>query len=110
MRTRSEGFPVADVVIMTGLAAFGGALIAGATLLPIVVEGFILSIMWGWFLVPFGLPHVSVPWAIGLVGVAGIFSNTTPPLDEDKKNKFALTVLAKPWLILLVGYIAKQFM
>jgi hypothetical protein len=110
MRTRSEGFPVADFAIVTGLVTIGGAMIGALTLFLIAIEGFILSIMWGWFVVPFGIQQISVPWAIGLCGIASILGNAQIPVDEDKKKKHALNVLLRPWLILLVGYIAKQFM
>jgi hypothetical protein len=36
------------------------------TLIGAAWSGFVLSILWGWFVVPRGVRAINVPWAIGL--------------------------------------------
>ncbi|HUU97495.1 MAG TPA: hypothetical protein VM487_17300 [Phycisphaerae bacterium] len=52
------------------------AVVVGCTLLSALV----VSVLWGWFVVPLGLPPIHMAWAIGLSCVVGMFSR------EDKSN------------------------
>lgn len=40
--------------------------------LSILWRGFVLHILWGWFVVPLGAPHIGVAWAIGLAAIASM--------------------------------------
>lgn len=68
--------------------------------------------LWGWFVVPFGLPQVTLAWAIGLCVTANLIVNPVPRLKPaapgpEMPNKSALT---RPVALLAIGYVAKQFM
>ena len=85
-----------------------------AVLVPIVLwQGYVLWVMWGWFIVPLGAPEISVPWAIGFASVAHLLHPTVHN-PEAKDNATRWGRIAEPFLqpalILLIGYVAKSFM
>jgi hypothetical protein len=79
-----------------------------------ILKGYVFSILWGWFIVPLGMPAVTVPWAIGisiLVSLATYQYNA----NDEKKDPDGLTKalsvgLVLPLFSLLFGYIAHSFM
>ena len=76
-----------------------------------IVRGFVLSYLWTWFLVPFGLPEIGVAWAIGLSMIVAYLTHEgayTGPADE-AWGKFAGSLFS-PFLLLLFGYIVHSFM
>ncbi|MBK3780216.1 hypothetical protein G3A43_08090 [Paraburkholderia aspalathi] len=73
------------------------------------LNGWVISVMWRWFIVPFGAPEIGVAWAIGLTAVATMFCDTTTGKDESFIVAIAHDVL-KAGLMLLVAYIAHRFM
>jgi len=82
-----------------------------------VVNGWAISILWGWFLVPLGIPAISVPQAIGIaILTAMLFYHKNPTDnsdDEHKGAKFAGEIIGytcRPFFALLAGLIVKQFM
>ena len=84
--------------------------------LSMIMHGWVLSIMWGWFVVPlFGLPALTIPYAIGISAVVGIFKgNSTANKDDNKTatTKFleALFVaFVAPLITLGFGWIVLQF-
>lgn len=94
---------VGSFVVATVLAAFI-AIIA-------VYEGLVLWIVWGWFIVPLGVPMITIPWAIGISLVAGLLNNTAVrPSDDDAKLNHARDVLMKPLIVLASAWVVKQFM
>ena len=74
--------------------------------------GYVLSVLWGWFIAPFGLPPISAAHAIGLCAVFSVTRGPTITHKGHKPDWAALVgnVLIGPWVILLVGYIAHNFM
>ena len=99
MNDKSEDFWLGVAAFPVAVAAFCGG---------IILEGFVLSIMWGWFMVPFGLPHITVAWAIGVSVLTSLFQPT--PLGKPSNSEFWFALTVKPLLILLIGWIAKQWM
>lgn len=86
------------------------AIVGGVCIVPalIVYRAFFLAIIWGWFAVPlFQLPALSVPFAIGLMCIRGAFSGNGSKSEEGGKYWFG--VIVGPLFLLLVAYIAKQF-
>lgn len=77
-------------------------LIAGSILLNALV----LTILWGWFMVHFGLPPISIAMAVGLGTIVSLVSN---PCNQKEEHPF-LTHLLKLGLMLLIGWIAHQCM
>jgi hypothetical protein len=94
-------------------------LIAFVTIFPIfaayaVLRGWVLSILWGWFIVPLGFPALTIPAAIGLAIVISLLvpQDFSEPSEEDKQHfgkvlrRFAL----QPFYALLGGWIVRQFL
>ena len=68
----------------------------------LIYYGFVFHCLWGWFIVPFGLPQINIPYAIGLSCLPGM---VRPP---GGKADLGVT-LTGPAIALLVGYICKSF-
>lgn len=72
--------------------------------------GFSFWLMWGWFMVPLGLPSISMAHAIGLHAIvrfaAASRSKSTTPLSASLFGEAAIW----PLICLAVGFVAKQFM
>jgi hypothetical protein len=103
--------------IATSLLGFLSACLGGV--LIGIWNGFVLSIMWGWFVVPLGLPTITVPNAIGLALIVDLVRPYRKPDDHkagDKAGwaKMIFTIGADRFLgalaLLGVGYAVKGFM
>jgi hypothetical protein len=97
-----------------------------ALLVPILLvassllRGWALSVLWGWFVVPFfHLPPLSIVLAIGLGLVVGMFKgNTNTDIYNKETNKTDWTktltlcagIFLSPLLSVGIGYIVKMFM
>jgi len=59
-------------------------------LVPLCVfDGWVLSILWGWFVVPLGVVALTIPGAIGLRLVVGLFvTNRSPKKLEDIEEEY----------------------
>ncbi len=87
------------------------------TLVPLMLlNGWALSVMWGWFLVPLGLPPIGMAMAIGIGSIIGLLQHTpaAKPLKKGKEledwlNRLGNAVL-KVGVVLLVGWIAHKCM
>ncbi len=80
-----------------------------------VWSGYVLSLLWGWFLVPtFGFPVLSIPAAIGLALIVRYLTahKTDVTKDKTKDERIAEWGVAFLWpaLALLVGWIVKHWM
>lgn len=74
------------------------------------LHGVALSVLWGWFLVPFGLPPIGLAWAVGLGCVSGMLVPTPPPVSKDDAFNHQVSIFLKPIVVLCVGFVAKSFM
>lgn len=91
-------------VIVLGAITAGAALIAAYA----IYAGAILWIMWGWFMVPLGVPTITVAWAIGICTLVTMFVR---PIGGKGQTKVAWhDVWLRPLFLLGVAYVAKQFM
>jgi hypothetical protein len=77
----------------------------------IVLNGWVLSILWGWFIVPlFGLPVLSIPYAIGMALIVGMFKGQTKDLsNDDEKVAVVAKIFLFPFIALFIGWIVKGF-
>jgi hypothetical protein len=51
-----------------GIVALAMASLSAFVLLPAILHGYVISVLWSWFMVPaFSVPKISIPMAIGLV-------------------------------------------
>jgi hypothetical protein len=88
------------------LAALGAIVIIPVS---IALNGWAISVMWAWFIVPFGLPQIGIAHAAGISALAGLFKSSAPKNDDD-----FITVAGKaiffPLFILFFGWIIHLFM
>jgi hypothetical protein len=92
----------AIVGLVAGLGAF--------TVLLAIYGGFCLWVLWGWFMVPLGLPPIGIAWAIGLSTIFAMVAPTPAPAPEGKAKNHLVAIIAKPALALVSGFVVKQFM
>lgn len=84
-----------------------------AHVVALLVNGFALKLLWGWFVVPtFGLPVLTFPIAIGIILVACIFTGAyNVALEtEDGRLKIILASFLIPVYAVVVGFIVRLFM
>ncbi len=80
-----------------------------------LVRGYVLSIVWEWFVVPIGAVPISIPTAIGLAMMVNFVSKDIDwSSDKDKPlgailGRTISAGLIAPWLLLLVSYVVHQF-
>lgn len=91
----------------------------GLVALGAMWAGYVLMILWGWFVVPtFALPPLALAPAIGLALVAGYLTHQyTPkaakPEDDgkwDETVRATAHMLLRPASTLLIGWVVKQWM
>lgn len=89
-----------------------------ATLLAIVLvfvtatlEGYVLSVLWGWFIVPvFAAPALRIPYAVGLALIVSMLTHKSKkPDDEPELPTILATALVVPPIFLGCGWIVKLF-
>lgn len=104
---------------MKGLTFLGGlTAIVIALVLGSILNGWVLSTLWGWFVVPiFGLPVLPIAAAIGISLTVKYMTHQISPDCEEKKREAAeqigrlvgVTVLY-PLLAVFIGWIVQKFM
>jgi hypothetical protein len=97
--------------LMTGILLVVGAAVVIVLVIAMltVLRAFVLCKLWTWFIVPFfHLPELTIPFAIGIALVAGMFYSHLPP-DDDKKVQFWTVAFTGPLIILFVGWIVQMF-
>lgn len=104
------------IIIYAGTFMVGLALIVACALWG----GFAVSVLWGWFVVPLGVPEVSTLHAMGLTlamrALAGFSGKPQPAKHEDKMvslralgRVLAVATIA-PALALAVGWVVRGAM
>jgi hypothetical protein len=86
--------------------------------LACIWNGYALSIIWGWFVVPyFNLPPLSIPLAIGVTLVVSVLSNHRTGIEAEKEmepgKKISILlgrIILRPALVLLFGWIVTKFL
>lgn len=92
-----------------------GALTVAAigTPLLIILSGFVLKQLWGWFVVPtFGLPELSIPIALGLSLTVTMLTGAPENKPKDEQEEWwepLLRLIAKPVIFLVYGFIVHLF-
>ena len=103
---------------MTALAVLGG--IVGVGFLMVfssIFNGYALSVLWGWFVVPtFGAPALGVVPAIGVAMVVSYLTYQTHDCKKEETTfgetiaKGTMMVVLKPSFALFFGWIVHLFM
>lgn len=80
-----------------------------------LVRGWILSILWGWFIVPFGAPALGIAWAIGIAIVVNFLTYQLPNSDDERETTdiiigWVVHTVAAPFMVLFVAWIVHAFM
>lgn len=79
-----------------------------------VLAGFTISKLWLWFLVPIGLPVISIPQAIGIDILFSFLASKSHNHDErefsEKMGQAFSGLLIAPLFILFIGYIVTIFL
>lgn len=75
--------------------------------LALLARGHVLAILWQWFLVPIGLPPVSVPLALGIAVTLGIV--TGDPFAAKDKDFADMDQWQKSLASILISYATLAF-
>lgn len=95
----SEDF-VVGLLTVVALAA----LIGVVGIYSVLSYGYVISVLWGWFVVPvFGLPAIGLVQAYGLALVGALAFSTVPKGDDD--GAYWATILLRPWIVLVIGWV-----
>ncbi|EML1933748.1 MULTISPECIES: hypothetical protein [Serratia] len=80
-------------------------------MLSIIYIGFSATILWSWFIVPFGITPINLAWAVGLACLFGL-GRGIPRSSEDNDKLFSelLMPYISTTLLLIIGYISHIFM
>lgn len=74
----------------------------------VILHGWVFSILWEWFIVPYGLPIIDIPHAIAISLIVAFLTHQYIPV---KKGDVSNTWLqfTKPLVALLVGWVLKNY-
>lgn len=75
-----------------------------------VVRGFVLSIMWSWFLVPLGVPAISIPLAIGISMLVAMLTNHDAQTNKRGIGEAISIALIGPFVVLALAWVVTLFM
>lgn len=82
-----------------------------AIVLAIMLQAFVLSVLWGWFLTElFHLPVITLMEAMGVSLTARYLLGSGGNPSEDKGFKMWAILFFKPGIILFMGYLIKSNM
>ena len=101
-----------------GKIAMGCLLIIIMIPVGILVKGFVLVKLWGWFVVPFGLMEINTAHSLGLSTCIALFhgvSSGSSKTDEDETmgklvGKAVAGLLLAPLFVLFLGWVFHSFM
>jgi hypothetical protein len=86
--------------------------------IPVILmwEAFVLTRLWGWFVVPFGIMAIGKAHAYGLVLLVSMFKGHIPSKDDEEKGiyytffKLLIYGFGAPLVILIIGAITSDLM
>jgi hypothetical protein len=99
------------MVAIVAILIFVGLLLLGA-----ILNGFALSILWGWFMIPtFQLPEIGIVQAIGIGLVISFLTHQRMQSREGEDARKVLRnqitgALIQPIAALLLGWVVHKFM
>lgn len=89
--------------------------LVGVIIVASILNGWAISVLWLWFVAPlFGLPVLTIPQAIGLSLVIGMFTSRYRDQDDAKDktgrivNSLVLAVFM-PVFAVVIGSVVKMF-
>lgn len=80
-------------------------------LLAYLVNGWVLHILWGWFIVPTfpSAPNISIPEAMGITLIVGFLTSHYQDTSEHEMT-FMIHMFTLPFLALVFGWVIHLFM
>ena len=86
----------------------------GLVLFPLAIiwRGFVLSILWNWFVSPLGFAPINWVWAIGLATIITLFAGKGNAKEKTSEEWFVLFALSflLPAMALGIGALARWAM
>lgn len=85
-------------------------------IIAFIQEGFVLVKLWNWFALPLfpTLPTLNIPQALGISILVGFLTHQYIGLPEleSRYDKIirTVTILIKPWIVLLFGFIISRWL
>ena len=75
-------------------------------------RGWILLLLWGWFIIPLGAPGITMAHALGISLIIGFITShyDSRKKTQDEKIEEAIATFAMPTLGLVMGWIFHAFM
>lgn len=80
--------------------------------LSIIVNGLLLKMFWGWFIVPLGIAPIGVAHALGIALIVGMLTHQHSHSDNNDKTAARLIgrMIMYPIIYLIFGSIYYAFM
>ena len=110
-------------IVVAGVMVGGLAILLIAAVIAtygVLVSGYVLSILWGWFITPvFGVVAPSVLACAGLAMFTGFLSgntirtalsSTSASVEKGSPVAKLFAVLISPWMVLFTGWVIHSFM
>jgi hypothetical protein len=73
-----------------------------------LVEGWVLSILWGWFITPLGFPIISIWHGVGISLMMHFSAPYRSPIEPDLYNALGY-VICRPFITLAVCWLVHFF-
>jgi hypothetical protein len=89
------------------IALFGIAAVVALSVIGIsALNGWVLTYLWAWFIVPLGAHPITLPWAIGIIVTVSYFLPSPPVASKDKDEaaKALTNALVRPLAALATGW------
>jgi hypothetical protein len=108
MRTKHYDF--ADFVTGATTAVMFVTGIAVAVFVLIAMQAFTLYVLWGWFVVPLGVPPLTIAWSAGIMLVASMVRGYSPRKSEEGDGARVIgQAIFGCGYALALGYVIKHY-
>lgn len=81
----------------------------GLWIFNVFYSSYVLTLLWSWFIVPLGVVNITIPWAIGLSCLAGMYKGIPAQNEDSGWYELIMPVIATT-LFLIIGFFAHKIM
>ena len=75
-----------------------------------LVQGWVLTVLWGWFVVPtFGVAHLPIAYALGLSATANLFVGAKPSTKDQSLSDIFVSSFTYTFVALALGFLWSLF-
>ena len=74
-----------------------------------ILRGIVLSILWGWFVFPLGLPMITGALALGIALLVSYMTDHDSKKEDRELGTAMALCVTQPLFVLLVGFIIHLF-